>query len=302
MTVAYQTGAASSPGDFVTKLSTFAQANGFTAPGAASGVVLSSGSVLVGIAGQVSAVHMRGGITSAPLAAWNAQIGAPTSPAKTAVMDLGGATGPYTAYHFFVGDEDGNPHVHAVLEITAGVFRHLSFGQLVKSGTYTGGTYVEGMNWNISSSFAGSIDTALHHVIGDANSGHVNASHMRVDYDSKSNNWQDITGGSWTADKVKGSVRSEGIYGPLIAAQNMKWNARTPLYKIEYFAARPSSMWSPLGRIPNMRQLNLRSIAPGDEITIGGDTWKCFPFVQRTDAVGGSAVNSYYYGYAYLMP
>ena len=46
-------------------------------------------------------------------------------------------TGPYTAYNFFT---DG-VGVHVVLEVTANVFSHFSFGSVSKFGTWTGGQY-----------------------------------------------------------------------------------------------------------------------------------------------------------------
>jgi hypothetical protein len=300
MTVAYQTGAASDPADFLSKLGTFAAANGFTVDTVSGGVVFHADDIVVGANAGASAISLRGGTAYDGGAAWNAQTNAATT---NAIMDSLGV-GPYTAYHFFVGDEDGDRYVHAALEITAGLFRHLAFGQLVKYGTYTGGVYVDAVDWSQSSNHANQPTSVQHSVICDANYTGSSGAHVYIDYDSKTNNFQYVRNDSTTPYCI-GSCRSQGIYAPLIAAQGAKWNVRTPMFPMEYFTTRASSLYSAIGRIPHMRYLSLRNLGPGDEITVGGETWKCFPIVQRTTSSGSSSstVNaSQYDGYAYLMP
>jgi len=53
-------------------------------------------------------------------------------------MNTWAFTGPYTGHYFFT---DGTC-VHAVLEVSAGIFNHLSFGTISKVGTWTGGEYL----------------------------------------------------------------------------------------------------------------------------------------------------------------
>lgn len=302
MTAFYETGAASGPGDLLGKLATFVQANTPIVAGpASSGSVFHDGDLVVGYnTVNTTEIHLRGGTSYLGASAWNAQ---PNAPAKTAVTNLL-TVGPYTAYHFFCGDEDGYDYVHAIVELTDGRYRHFYFGRLVKKGSYTGGIYIEGTNWNQTPNFINSPDASQHSIPGDSVSSNATANHLRIDYDSRVNNFQEISAITpWGATKCSGSMRSFGLYAPLIAAEEMKWNLRTPLYPIDYFAARESNAWSKIGRMPNVRQLNMRAIAPEDEIEIGGETWKCFPVTQRQSAAVASTIESSgLYGYAHRMP
>lgn len=303
MTAFYETGAASSPSDLLGKLATFVQANTPITVGAATpGAVYNSGALHVGIhIVNTHEIHMRGATGYIGGSAWNAQPNAPsTLTARTNLLTVG----PYTAYHFFTGDEDGHPYVHAIVELTDGKYRHFYMGELVKKGSYTGGIYIEGTWWDQSTSWMNNQDVQFHAVPGDANTTQSTFNHMRIDYDGKTNNFQPIMpANNWSANYCHGSVRSLGIFAPLVAAENMKWNLRTPLFPIEYYAGREANQFSAIGRMPNVRQLNLRNIASGDEIEIGGDTWKCFPLSQRqSGAVANTVESSGYYGYAHLMP
>lgn len=300
MTVAYETGSASSTADLLTKIAAFAASNGFTVSAVTGGQVFHSGSIVVGVNAAATQINMRGATAFNPANAWNLQTNAP---AKTAVMSCV-SSGPYVGYFAFCGDEGGQKYLHVVLELTSGKYRHLCFGQLVKSGSYTGGVYVEGVNWSQSTSHINVPDSGLHNTVCDSRSDFTGTNHMYIDYDSKANNFQDITNiSSHSTTKCSGNTRSLSMWDSLYKAQNMKWNIRTPLFPLEYFVGRPSALWSPIGRIPNMRYVNLRAIGPEDEIEIGGETWKCFPMVQRQDfAVANTVESSGYYGYAHLMP
>lgn len=50
---------------------------------------------------------------------------------------------------------------------------------------------------------------------------------------------------------------------------------------------------SPIGAIPGLRHLDITNYLPGDEFTIGSDTWKVFPWYAK----GGIGYNR---GIAYL--
>jgi hypothetical protein len=299
MAVVYATGATSSPTDFITKLAAFANANSFPANAVTGGWVFHKGGINVGVRINGNNIEMKGATGYNGAAAWNAQ---PNSSAITAIINCLTA-GPFTAYHFWTGDEGGVEYIHAIVELTDGKYRHLAIGQLVTLGTITGAMYVEGVNWAQSVSFIDSPDNSQHFVICDANSGSA-ANHMLIDYDSKVNNFQGIYNlGNHLTTKCAGDFRSVGMSAPLVSCEEMKWNLRTALYPLEYYAGRASGAWSRIGRLPNTRGVNMRAIGPEDEIEVGGETWKCFPIVQRQDAGAPANVeNSSYYGYALLMP
>jgi hypothetical protein len=297
----YETGISTSPADLLSKLVTFAVANGWTSTLLGTGGALSKGGIHVGIFSDSDEVFLRGG-TSSSGAAWNSLT---NNPGYSVAIDCG--AGPYVAYHLFAGEEEGSEYLHVAVEFASGRFRHFSFGNLVKHGAYTGGTYVDGVNWNESISWANSPDAQQHQVICDANvqSG-AGTGHVYSDFDSKTNNWVRIfeAGALATTTAGVGSVRTQGINSMFPNLSYARFNLRNLTAPLTYFANRGSSLRSPLGRIPNMRQVGMLNLEPGAILAIGGDEWKCFPITQRTDTWGASSLveSSGPYGYAYKMP
>lgn len=310
MTVAYESGVASSPADLVSKLGTLAAANGWTVSSATTGVVFRNGDINVGVHADASTVYLRGALGYDSGAAWNAQPG--TAPDFSS-SDVG--AGPFTAYHAWVGDEGGREYLHCAIEITSGMYRHFVIGQIVPYGAITGGVYVDAVYWHPNGFSTQMLDNPVHRFVC---SGHSNTNspmpkagwgQFWCDYDSKTDNWQLMYNNASPAippihaNRVKGSVGPMTMRRALSLAGAMKWNLRTPLSPMEYMVGRSELLWSAVGRIPHMRQVSLANYAAADEISVGGETWKVFPIMRRnagTPPVG--VANSDLYGYAYLMP
>lgn len=294
----YETGISTDPADLVSKLATFAAANGWTVNSPTSGRVFVKGSIYVGVGSDSDEVFARGALGYDAGSAYNAQ---PNNSAMSTVMDIG--VGPFTAYHFFVGDEESCDYINAVVEYAAGKYRHLAFGTLIKRGVYTGGTYVDSTNWNNSTLYQNDPNDAQHQVICDANSS-GGTGHFACDYDAKTNNWQRVITAAGTAYAL-GSARTNGMNQIYNAVGIQKWNMRNLLWPLSYFANRASSLRSPVGRIPNMRMVRMDNLTPGETLSIGGDNWMVFPIIQRTESYGSSSSaieSSGMYGYAYKMP
>lgn len=298
----YETGTATDPADLLSKLNTFVSGNGWTVSSPSSGVVFRKGDVVVGASADSDEVFFRGAVTYNGSAAWDNQ----TNNAGVTLTILLGV-GPYPSYHFFTGDEDGADYVHVVVEISTGIYRHFVFGELVKSGSYTGGVYVDGVHWSSASNRINVPYSGFHQTICDSsqNEGITNA-HLWVDYDSKTNNWQRIyPPASVDTTRCSGNGRAGGIDSYVQGQDFMAWNLRNVLVPLRYFANRESSLKSPIGRIPHMRQCGMRNLARGETITIGGESWIVFPIVQRTevfDSASSSIPSSGYLGYAYRLP
>lgn len=305
MTVAYEAGVASSPSDLLTKLTAFAASNGWTVSSVTGGAVFRNGDINVGVNATSPDLFLRGALGFDSGAAWNAQ---PGSAAHNVRTNLG--AGPFTAYHAFVGEEDGFEHVHCAVEISAGLWRHLTFGRLFSYGALVGGVYVDGVYWASGATNPNLLADPANRFIAKVNGANVTSTtngfgQVWCDYDGKENNWQynQVQGSVPLADRVFGSVANNAMYMGLVLAAEMKWNLRTPLWPVEYSLGRPEGLRTVAGRIPNMRQVSLRNYAPGDEIAIGGETWKVFPIIRRTTATPpNSEPNSDLYGYAYRMP
>lgn len=301
----YETGISSSPADLVSKLATFAATNGWTINTPSSGYVFVKGDIVVGISSSETRISLRGAIAYNAGAAWDAQTG---NSGFTTGLTVG--AGPFTAYHFFAGAEDGKEYLNAAIEYAAGRYRHLAFGTLLKHGTYTGGTYVDSTDWNTSTSWQNQPDESRHQVICDANSntnqGGPGAGQVWCDYDSKSNNWVRIgLTNTFNADRGIGSVRSNGINQMFPWLGYARWNLRNLTAPLIYFANRPSNLRSPIGRIPNMRLVGMQNLEPGVTLSIGGSDWLVLPIIQRTESYdsGNSTIESSgIYGYAYKLP
>lgn len=305
MTVAYEAGVASSPADLLSKLAAFAASNGWTVSSPTLGQVFRNGDINIGVFAETDRIRLRGALSYDAGSAWNAQPGA--SPYQANVI-LGG--GAYTAYHAFVGDEDGAEYLHCVVERSAGLFGYLIFGQLVKYGTYSGGVYVDYSYWRPTGSPNRLVERwhripcfAYSQIFDQANN-QTGLGHLWVDYDSKTDNWQPMnTEHSVVADRIYGSLGMTSMYDALIVAVGpMKWNLRSPLFPLEYIAARPEGLRSAIGRIPHMRQVSMANYAPGDEISVGGETWKVFPPIARETTLASGVPSSYLWGCAHLMP
>lgn len=70
---------------------------------------------------------------------------------KGRVALLNKPSGPYTKYHLYSATGDA---VGLVLEITAGVYTHLSFGDVNKFGTWTGGQFITGEMISMGSAYS----------------------------------------------------------------------------------------------------------------------------------------------------
>lgn len=297
--MAYETGVASDPADLVTKLCTFAAGNGWTQYTCTPGRALAKGNVVIGLNGDADSLDTRAATAVDTGAAWNAQTG---NSGTTHVCDLG--AGPYTAYHFYAITEDGKDLLAACIEISAGIYRHWVTCDLVKFGAWTGGTYTDSVEWNDGASYFDEPDSSYHRYIADTlHSNAAQTGHFRCDVDGASPNWATVrdyndfttpTGGI-------GVMRTQGkLDTPLSSIGYQRWNLRTPLWPLELFITRGSSLRSPVGRVPAMRAVNLRNHTPGEIVSIGGDNWQLWPVCARTNTPGDNTnTSSGYYGYAY---
>lgn len=175
--MAYETGTASDQTDLMSKLSTFAQANGYVEEyyhGANRHLSLSRAADSVYVAFLWDAVdtiamyQALGFSATYQEAPWN-QVddsgnGSDTVPSQIdrgrQVSKIG--NGSFTAYHFFAYT---NPHcIHVVLEFSPGLYRHFGFGKVDKVGTWTGGAWCAGHLWNWAGSTPfGAYSTPNHH-------------------------------------------------------------------------------------------------------------------------------------------
>jgi len=165
--MAYQTGTASDQTDLMNKLSTFAQANGYTEEyynGTTKFLSLSRSvdNLYVSFAwdaiNTIAIYQALGFSATYQEQPWNqandSGNGSDTIPSQIEygrqVSKIG--NGSFTAYHFFAYTNPYN--IHVVLEFAPGLYRHFGFGKIDKVGTWTGGAWAAGHLWNFASAFA----------------------------------------------------------------------------------------------------------------------------------------------------
>lgn len=321
----YETGTATGPADLIGKLATFAGTLGWTVaaqttsastglPAGATSVtgrVFSKGTLVFGIGYDTDDVWLCGATGVNGANNWAAQTGTSATSTSGYMPRSNEMSGPYQAYHFFGGTSPD--YLHVVVERSAGIFKHFAVGELIKAGSYTGGAYLQAVNWymtTISSNYyANAPEDGSHRCLFDSASGNTyNASYanlVRADIDSKSNNWMPMFN-TWQGNYSRGDFRRNGLsYHANVYAPN-NFNQLTPLQPFVIMADRPSSLHSIVGHPADIRGVNMTNFAPGELLTIGSDEWLVFPAIQKTATWGtinataaAQIPSSGPYGYAY---
>ncbi len=191
------------------------------------------------------------------------------------------------------GDQSGNTgYVHAVIEVTAGVYKHLHFGVLDKFGTWGGGASSPGGEYMVGHSTG--LSAALHsmpwsytdiassndHVnVDDARSGTVSSSgYIENKFGTVSTQtiWQK------SADVQQGK-NGVGWFEDLYHLGQNSFSGVNPMFPILVWGVDEGTYRAfntqlfPLGQVRDMRFISMDGLAAGDKITIGGDDWHVFP-------------------------
>ena len=226
-------------------------------------------------------------------AAWHAQPGGPIASGQS--YTVGGwmrvpAAGP-VAYHFF---EDGAGNILVVSEVTAGIFSSMGWGNLEKAGVWTGGAYFFGDKSTNASGSIPAYDSQNAWCPGShsAYNGGV-AAFVRADVDTFTGKWLSVgsdesdgydgyTGRRADSDQEGRDIPTDKIprcASAFMARQVSSLNAQANLVPIRWYAKRYDGGYSLLGRLPAIYASNAtaKGYAIGEEILIGGDTYKVFP-------------------------
>jgi hypothetical protein len=209
--------------------------------------------------------------------------------------------GPFTAYHFFT--DNTTKYIHVALEYAPGLYRHFAFGTIDKVGNWTGGQYAAATHWEVAAQTIPA--SGNHSVLWDGlygNSFDVNVSaSVRVEgmpNQTGSMRWMLLNDiGSQGTDRG-GNARVRGLggtrSGPL-ASQMLKFRANlangyVPLVRIPIFWVDPTptpDQWMFLGNVSDVRVLQIANITVGQELAVGSDTWKIFPFIRKQAIASG---------------
>lgn len=202
------------------------------------------------------------------------------------VTSLWGFPGPFPNLYLFT---EGTC-VHAVIELTTGVFNHFSIGVIEKSDTFTGGEYVVGslmdnQDWDGTKNVYSNIDSSYSSSLmsGGFNSKVSNQYHSyirNIPTGGASNNESDFAPFAYSRNSQHAyGTTWNGIVQPLFDRTPNTATLRSitlPAYVQFYDFV--NGLVQLGGNVPGMRIINLGYLDPGEIIL---NNWQVFPFVSK---------------------
>lgn len=329
--MAYETGTSTGPNDLLDKLRLFAIGQGWTVnrwvtAGSGRELCLSKGCAYYNMRSyqnetvfnngtnrtQRYGISINGSDGYLPDNAWDRQPGYPIRTGGSTGSDQWAShvpfvtsIGPFPAYHLFAPD---NKTIYLEIEVTTGCFLRMGFGTLdlfnpaaPGGGRFfyaTGGSAAVTDSTSSSSWLGSDIDNspyALEEVpfrgADISTTGLQVGSLVRAAFDSFDN---------WCSSQRTGStsVTPESCQGGGVHDKILRDSSPNPLNGVGILTPnvvsvnRANGYLHPLGVVPGIRFMDMTNYLPGDEFTLGSDTWKVFPWYQK----GG---RSYQRGIAY---
>lgn len=222
------------------------------------------------------------------------------------------SAGPYVNFWLF-GESGSNPYIHCVIEHASGRYRHFGIGELIKKGTWTGGSYCYGTFWSQSASFVSQIGSANHYCPFDelvlSSSGN-NGSIRCDECDAPANNISGVDNrylpydSSYSRSSMTGPRGNNANSFPYVFdAMGLQdyvfsnYNQRSHLIHYSHFITAASGYYRFIGEPPAIRAANINPFQAGEEFTVGSDTWKIFPLIRK--GVFANAEMSDYLAIAY---
>lgn len=311
--MAYETGSATGLSDLLSKLNTFASANGWTIDEfdtvggdwaiSKNGIFISGrwDTTSASILALYQALAFSGTGTLPGAHTDDSGNGFNTSTSHTnANLDNERhvnfeTTGPYPSYHFFENDS-GPAYIHVVVEVITDRFVHFGFGEINKIGTWTGGEYCYGQQHQTTTGTTTNSSWLLDGGFADATSTNEQMAatlHMEgLPGMTGAQKWGQVWGTPTgipndTGGNAKMFVQGGYRGGPIAHSFGIFAGSNTsglvPMYPLGLFynRASPNEGYF-LGWQPDVRAVSIKNFAPKEEVVIGSDTWIMFPAGIRT--------------------
>lgn len=304
------------------KLSTFAQANGWTEDEASSGrVALTRSSVSVAFRWDTSSPTCIGiyqhttWVTTTDPGSHTGDSGQGAVSGTDATI-LGGRhcliPNAGGTYWFFEADT----YLHIVIEYADQSYNQFGFGTMIKLGTWTGGAYAYG-NYNAQGGDGtdNAVDDSSTYLLDARHGAKTGGGENEEDWAATlsmsgapnqdgSGAWALVWGGSQSfVGNDRAAVQRANVQGGFRGGPTARSFARfggtaqeglNPMYPIDCWYDDPSNQrYYPIGYMPDVRGIRIEFFAGGDEIVVGSDTWVVFP-TRYKDSVStsGSTRNS----------
>ena len=225
-------------------------------------------------------------------------------------IEVNDLTGSFPSYHLFA-DNSVSGHIHVVVQCSTERWQHFSFGEVDK-GTFThaGVGYLVGTNriYNRESSATDPTSTLVKYndiskivypFLGNwaSDSFPTTYNHRQIHApDALPNNV------NWPVVSVQNTELWDGSFlwkptdwprlsnlgeakplNAIIKNPINQWNGTVMLWAIPCIVRSAAvSQMIYVGDFPNVRALNMEGMSPGQEISLGPDTWKVFPIGRQT--------------------
>lgn len=222
--------------------------------------------------------------------------------------------GPGTA-DFFFGTEAGADYLVCIAETQPDLFRYWAIGELIKVGDWTGGEWSAQQSWPAHQSVSADQDAPFdsrNQVMFNARFGDVGGQggvlHLEgVPGQASPSKWGEFRGsGNASSDRngdnrtiLEGQTRDGPWYSSMFWLAANPNNGFVPLMPLPV-NMRSGAAWTLLGFIPGLRNLNITFISPREEFTLGADVWRAYPWVKKSNALGGGPESGLANGWAVL--
>ncbi len=316
--MAYETGSATGPNDMLIKLRDFAAAQGWTvnrdaAAGSGRELCLSKGASYVnlrsyqneniiingsGATGRYG-IAINGSDGYAGGSAWDRQPGYPLRTSSSggdqahANLPLPIYFGPFPSYHLFAPD---SKTIYLELEVASTIFQRLGFGalDLFNSAAPGGGRFFYATG-GVHPVLSGSNAWLNNEIDNNSNRSLEEVPFRAADYSVNSDNSGSFLRAQFDSfDNWCGSARSAAYTHMFQACQGggvhdkvLRDYSPNPLNGVGLLLPnivsvnRNNEFLSPVGVIPGMRYMDMTLYQPGEEFSLGPDTWKVFPWYQK---------------------
>lgn len=216
--------------------------------------------------------------------------------------------------------EDDN-YFHCVVQVTSTNFIHFGAGALDKFNDWTGGEYAYGFRKDQSFSSGQSISSTGNSFLLDGGTadttGLTNAEEICATVHAEglagqgvNEKWlvslgnqssallgNDRQGSPQPRRHLIGGARAGLINRSFGLIRGTLGRGLCPMYPVIpfYWRRSPDELYGPMGQMKDVRMVNNRDFAAGDEITVGSDTWVIFPAgVKSTgDTMTGTGVSGF---------
>lgn len=185
---------------------------------------------------------------------------------------------PILSVHMFAGSNP-QPYIYVAIEKQPGYYRHLVFGFMDKFGASLGGFF-----WDVScvdeyfNTYADLVSSPLIHNNDYRSSNYARRGGLDCQDEAGAPMWASFSVENGNDYNVCGMPFSE-FYDQHSHDPN-EVTLRTTLIPLTIYVKIGVNFY-PYGSPPKLRYVNMAHYAAGDELTVGGETWKVFPVIRK---------------------